>query len=165
MLIITFCFTTISIKKLSNTFMSLKDLTSSNSYFRDQNLCFSLRKLLCLFFCLFVCFILFMTITCLHVSPWWLWFKFSFFSFSAKHSQSTKPPFLLGARHDIPCPNWINKDEFIPWLILHQCNFSSSYQLDISFFWSSSHYCYISLNFFIFRSDRDNSNGKLFSCK
>ena len=38
--------------------MSLKDLTSSNSYFRDQNLCFSLRKLLCLFFCLFVLFFL-----------------------------------------------------------------------------------------------------------
>ena len=30
------------------------------------------------------------------------------------------------------CHDWINKDEFTPWVILYQCNFSSSDQLDIS---------------------------------
>ena len=44
--------------------MNLKDLTSSNAQFRDQNCCCSLRKLLCLIFCLFVFSILFMIITC-----------------------------------------------------------------------------------------------------
>ena len=46
-------------KKEGNIFTSLKDLTSSNAQFRDQNCCSSLRKLLCFFFvCLFVFFIL-----------------------------------------------------------------------------------------------------------
>ena len=67
---ITFCFTTIRWKNEGNIFTSLKDLTSSNAQFPDQTCCSSLRKLLWLFFCLFVFFILFMIITCLHVSPW-----------------------------------------------------------------------------------------------
>ena len=70
---ITFCFTTIRWKNEGNIFTSLKDLTSSNAQFSDQNCCSSesMRKLLCLYCCFFVCFfILFMIITCLHVSPW-----------------------------------------------------------------------------------------------
>ena len=67
---ITFCFTTIRWKNEGNIFTSLKDLTSSNAQFPDQTCCSSLRKLLWLFFCLFVFLILFMIITCLHVSPW-----------------------------------------------------------------------------------------------
>ena len=47
---IIFCFTTIRWKNEGNIFTSLKDLTSSNSQFRDQNCGSSLRKLLCLFF-------------------------------------------------------------------------------------------------------------------
>ena len=47
----TFCFTTISMKvNEGNIFTSLKDLTSSNAQFRDQNCFSSLRKLLCLLF-------------------------------------------------------------------------------------------------------------------
>ena len=50
-----FCFTTISMKvNEGNIFTSLKDLTSSNAQFRDQNCFSSLRKLLCLLFGLFV---------------------------------------------------------------------------------------------------------------
>ena len=44
-----------------------------------------------------------------------------------------KIPFLFRAGNVSFCHNWINKDEFTPWVILlYQCNFSSSYQLDIS---------------------------------
>ena len=51
----TFCFTTISMKvNEGNIFTSLKDSTSSNAQFRDQNCFSSLRKLLCLLFGLFV---------------------------------------------------------------------------------------------------------------
>ena len=51
----TFCFTAISMKvNEGNIFTSLKDLTSSNAQFRDQNCFSSLRKLLCLLFGLFV---------------------------------------------------------------------------------------------------------------
>ena len=68
---IIFCFTTIRWKNEGNIFTSLKDLTSSSAQFRDQNCCSSSRNLLRLFFCvLCVCFILFMTTTCLHVSAW-----------------------------------------------------------------------------------------------
>ena len=48
---IIFCFTQhFRWKNDGNIFTSLKDLTSSNSQFRDQNCGSSLRKLLCLFF-------------------------------------------------------------------------------------------------------------------
>ena len=56
---------------------------------------FLLRKVIALVF-LFVCFILFMITTCLHVSAWRLInsvIKFSSFPFSAKHSQSEKSLF------------------------------------------------------------------------
>ena len=65
---ITFCFTAIRWKNEGNIFTSLKDLTSSNAQFRDQTCCSSLRKLLWLFFCFLFFLILFMIITCLHVS-------------------------------------------------------------------------------------------------
>ena len=75
-----------------NIFTSLKDLTSSNAQFCDQNFCSSLRKLLCLFFCLVVFSILFMIITCYNPAKslkgdtglkeshqWYVFFMYFFF--------------------------------------------------------------------------------------
>ena len=67
--------------------------------------------------------------------------------------------------HWPPCPNGIGKDEFTLWVILYQCNLSSSDQLDISLVQYDTHLFLVifplALQFsqimiFIFRSHRDN---------
>ena len=107
-----------------------------------------------------------MIITCLHVSPWRLIdsvIYIQLFLFQCKTLAMRKTPFLLRAGLVTPCPNWIDKDEFTPWVILYQCNFSSSDQLDISLVQYDTHLFLVifplALQFsqiFIFRSHRDN---------
>ena len=84
-------------------------------------------------------------------------------SLSVQNTRIRKTPFLLWAGHVTPCHNWIDKDEFTPWVILYQYNFSSSDQLDISLVQYDTHLFLVifplALQFsqiFIFRSHRDN---------
>ena len=70
---------------------------------------------------------------------------------------------VLKAGHVTLCQNWIDEDEFTPWVILYQYNFSSSDQLNISLVQYDTHLFLVifplALQFsqiFIFRSHRDN---------
>ena len=77
-----------------------------------------------------------MIIICLHVSAWLLIDSvcnlMQLFLFKCKILAIRIIPFLFRAGNVTFWHNWIDKDEFTPWVILYQCNFSSSYQLDIS---------------------------------
>ena len=89
--------------------------------------------LVLLFFCLFFySFYDYYLFTCFSMAINYFCDLNSALSLSVQNIRIRKTPFLLWAGHVTPCHNWIDKDEFTPWVILYQCNFSSSDQLDIS---------------------------------
>ena len=79
---IIFCFTTVRWKNEGNIFTSLKDVTSFNAQYCA-----------CIFVCLFFLFFLWLLLVYmfLHGDLLFVWFKFSSFSFSAKHSHPQNP--------------------------------------------------------------------------
>ena len=136
---------------------------------------------MCLYFCLFVFFYSFYDyylFTCFSMAINYFCDLNSALSLSVQNIRIRKTPFLLWAGHVTPCHNWIDKDEFTPWVILYQYNFSKwSTQYIPRSIWYTFVFGHLPISVTVLSNFHfplspwqlqkvsKNNNGKLFSCK